>query len=117
MTRPNPPPIQRDWVTKSHRHAARLRLALSVSGLFVRSPVPTCVSPSKDSWPCGMLAPVCLEPGRQLLSSGLRAWLWFGGTNPLGKLAGYWSSSLRYPEAETHAVRRLHPHLQVRSTI
>lgn len=88
MDTPKPPPIQRDWVTKSLAGTLLgFGLALSVSGLFVRLSPDMALS-VKGQLAMWMLAPVWLGTlaGSYFFSSGLRAWLWLGGTNLL--LAG-----------------------------
>lgn len=83
-----PPPIQRDWVAKSVAGTLLgFGLALSVSGLFVRLNPDMALS-VKGQLAMWMLAPVWLGTltGSYFFSSGLRAWLWLGGTNLL--LAG-----------------------------
>lgn len=85
MAASKPPPIQRDWVSKTLAGALLgFTLGLGCSGLF------TWLSPDMGLSVRGQLAMWMVPPIWLLtfgcvyfIASGRRAWLWLGGANAL----------------------------------
>lgn len=85
MTPSKPPPIRRDWISKTLAGTLLgLALALGASGLFshLNAGMPLSVRGQLAMW---MVPPVWLGTlgGVYFFASGLRAWLWLGGATVL----------------------------------